>query len=521
MMTNTRPAAHVRSLRASRVAPALVSAVASLLVYWVTLHGTFVYDDTWVVNADPRLAHPAQWHEYWTKPYFSPVDKLYRPLTSMTFAIERWLMGPGAGSFHLVNVLLEACVAAAVAELTFRLAGVRAAWIAGLLFAVHPIHVEAVAGLVGRAELLCGLATICGLLAFLRGRLTAGKILFINLCFIVAVLSKEQGMLFPALILAAVPFRRSVAGAVDSRKATQWLAITLCYFLAAYVFFREKVIGFTWDRIFLEWVMNPMVRSRGLDRVLMPFVLIGRYLVLLVAPHRQCIDYGGYAIGWIARFNDPYLYLGILAVLAWLALLWWSARQRRWAVVFCLLGLALTYGMIGNIVELIGTIFGDRLVYMPSIFFLILLAIFLARLPTAALTALMTVLVFLGSWSTFAYARLWNTPEALFLQCVANQPAAERPYQALFSEYRSRKDWVGARRVAGEAVRAVPDCEQPYTMCIEADLALSDLADARQMYNMGMQACTGLDRLTIVLTGSTIPPEHGPAQRSTASTQPR
>lgn len=493
--------------------------MASLMVYWVTLHGTYIYDDRLVVLDDSRLAQPAQWHQFWTKPYLSGVDKLYRPLTSMSFAIQRWLLGPGAESFHLVNILLQACAAVAVAELALRLAGVRVAWIAGLLFAVHPVHVEAVAGLVGRAELFCALATTCGLCAFLRGTMTARRILFIDLCFVVAVLSKEQGMLFPALILAAFPLRRAMAGAAIGRKAAQWLAMSLVYLLAAYVFFRERVIGFSWDRIFLEWVMNPMVRSHGLDRAMMPFVLIGRYLALLVAPHRQSIDYGGYAIGWIARRNDPYLYLGICTVLMWFGMVWWSAQRRRWAVFFCLIGLALTYSMIGNIVALIGTIFGDRLIYLPSIFFLILAAIFLARLRIAALVPLLVILVALGGWCAVAYARLWNTPEALFRQCVANQPAAERPYETLYSQYRSEKDWTAARRVAGEAVRAVPDCQPPYTMCIESDVALGDVADARRMYNQGMGACTGFDRMMLVLAGSLIPPDRGSAQNSSATTQ--
>ena len=151
-------------------------------------------------------------------------------------------------------------MAAAVAELALRLAGVRVAWIAGLLFAVHPVHVEAVAGLVGRAELLCALATTCGPARSCEAG--SPRRILIDLCFVVAVLSKEQGMLFPALILAAVPLRRSTAGCGIGRKAAQWLAMSLVYLLAAYVFFREKVIGFSWDRTFLEWVMNPMAAAR-------------------------------------------------------------------------------------------------------------------------------------------------------------------------------------------------------------------------------------------------------------------
>src|SRR5439155_3187659 len=96
--------------------------------------------------------------------------------------------------FHLVNVLLNAVVCALVAELARRLliygsrdacvasahieqtgdAGV-AATIAGLLFVAHPIHVEAVANIVGRAELMCALGAIGAMVLFLHRPMTVAR----------------------------------------------------------------------------------------------------------------------------------------------------------------------------------------------------------------------------------------------------------------------------------------------------------------------------------------------------------
>ena len=73
-----------------------------------------------------------------------------------------------------------------------------------LLFAIHPVHVEAVAGLVGRAESICTLATFAGLCLCLRRPITPGRIAGIFGCFAVALLAKEQGVLFP--LLAALLF---------------------------------------------------------------------------------------------------------------------------------------------------------------------------------------------------------------------------------------------------------------------------------------------------------------------------
>src|SRR5690349_18318437 len=144
--------------------PVLGSALLAVAIYAVTLGGTYVYDDVKIVHHDPRVLEPGRWYQLWTEPFFErSVDKLYRPLVSTSFAVENYLHGDRPWIFHLVNILLHAAMSGAVALLAMRLAGVGAARIAGLLFAVHPVHVEAVAGLVGRAETACALAMVLGL----------------------------------------------------------------------------------------------------------------------------------------------------------------------------------------------------------------------------------------------------------------------------------------------------------------------------------------------------------------------
>src|SRR5436190_5468840 len=129
--------------------PAATAAVFSLLLYAITLGGTYVYDDFDILFNDARLRNPDQWKLYLTQSYNGGVDNLYRPLVSMTYAVQWWLHGDRPWAFHLVNILLHAGVCALVAELARRLSGTRAAYVAGLLFAALPIHVEAVANIVG------------------------------------------------------------------------------------------------------------------------------------------------------------------------------------------------------------------------------------------------------------------------------------------------------------------------------------------------------------------------------------
>src|SRR4051812_41502867 len=179
----------------------LTSALMAAAVYAVTLGGTYVYDDVKIVHHDPRVLEPALWYQLWTQPFFEKsVDKLYRPFVSTSFAIENYLHGDRPWVFHLINILLHAAVSGGVVLLGMRIAGLTVGWISGLLFAVHPVHLEAVAGLVGRAETACALAIVLGLYWFLgRGPLTFRRGIALCVCFIVALLSKEQGVLFPLL----------------------------------------------------------------------------------------------------------------------------------------------------------------------------------------------------------------------------------------------------------------------------------------------------------------------------------
>jgi len=139
----------------------LPAALLAVALYAVTLRGTFVWDDRFIAEDDPRLHDAAGWRAYFHEAYRpGAVDNLWRPLTSLSFWLQ-WRVGGAAWALHAVNIALHAGASAMVALLTRRLAGSAAAGIAaGLLFATHPVHVESVAYLVGRAESLCALGAL-------------------------------------------------------------------------------------------------------------------------------------------------------------------------------------------------------------------------------------------------------------------------------------------------------------------------------------------------------------------------
>jgi protein O-mannosyl-transferase len=491
-----------------RAGPALAAAALALALYAITLGGTYVYDDVFIVTEDERLHDPSRWGEYWTTDYFAGgLDKLYRPLVSLSYAVQWWLHGDRPWVFHAVNWVLHAVVSALVAELARRLAGAKAAYVAGLLFAAHPVHVEAVANVVGRSELMCAAGVLGALVLMARRPLTVGRAAGIYGCFVLALLSKEQGMLLPLILLLMAGARRVAGRERDApptgttpareRQVALWLAFLLCGTLAGYIVFRENMLRFWWDREQLDWVMNPLVRSRGADRWLMPLVLLGRYAALLVAPAKLSIDYGATVIGWEARWSDPYLWAGVVALGVWVALLVASVVRRAAAAAFCLLALAVTYGLVSNLPTLIGTIFNERLIYLPSAFFLVLLGIGAARLPRRATAAGLVVLLALASGRTFTYARRWNDRLAFYEASLRERPRGIQLYLLLSSEHRNRGELDRAEQVIAEARRVAPDYWLVYNYSALVALARNDLDQAVNYVDRSMALKSNMQAVMI------------------------
>lgn len=462
--------------------PALVAAALSLALYAVCIGGTYIYDDVRIARLDDRVQNPHLWKLYWTRDYFlGGVDNLYRPLVSMTYGAEWWLLGNRPWVFHLINVLLNAAAAAVVAELARRLAEFRVAMIAGVLFAVHPVHVEAVANIVGRAELLCALASVGALILFLRRPMTAGRALVIFLLFVVALLSKEQGMVLPLLILAlAIATGRKSESPLE-RQRLLLLVLLLSWGLVGFILLREYALPlkFEWDRTALDATINPLVSSTGSDRWLMPVELLGRYTQLLVAPWKLSIDYGEAVISSKVDWNLPYVYLGFVSLAVWAGLMWMAVRRRGWVAGFCLIATAITYAPVSNLL-IIGTNMNERLMYQPSIFFLILVSLGIARLPTRAAVAVVVVLGGLGALRSFTYARRWNDAMSFYATSLREQPRSIRLHLLLGQELRDSGRYDEALAVLNQAQELKPDYWMTYVRLGQVELARHRLDRAQE-----------------------------------------
>ncbi|MDW8262226.1 MAG: hypothetical protein RMJ35_06845, partial [Phycisphaerales bacterium] len=342
--------------------------------------------------------------------------------------------------------------------------------------AVHPIHSEVVACVVGRAESLCALAVI-GAIILLLGRLTTGRAVAIWLLAVISLLSKEHALILPLLLGLVVVF----AGIEGERRAGLLLAMLILWTWAGYIVFRESILKFWWDRSMLDWIVQPLIRAEGADRWLLPLAILGRYALLLVWPARLSIDYGVAVIEPAVSWTEPFLYLGALAAAGWLGLTIWAFLRRRREMLLALVALALSYGLIANVLTLIGAAMGERLIYLPSVFFLILVGFWLAHGRRIGF-GLALVAIALGSWRTFTYVARFDDRLAFYEYSAAVQPRSLKIRLLLASELKQRGELDRAAEVASGARELVPSASEAWLQSAVIALARNRFDEADEFF---------------------------------------
>lgn len=456
-------------------------ALVGMAVFALTLRGPYLYDDVPLLQEDPRVTTTGHFGLIWSRDYHfdlrtgdGSVDNLYRPLVTTTYHLQVARLGHGPLGLRLVNLLLYGVVCGLVTRLGVLLAGPVGGLVGGLFFAVHPVHAEVLATVVGRAELMAAAGVLGGLVLFLSRPLTHVRAAGVIFCGGLALLSKEQGLLMPALLLAAEPLRRRLHGptvpppggrpdpVAEARRPPvtpmQTLILGVCLSVAGYIVLREQVLGlkFAWDRSFLDPAVQPMVWSTPLDRVLMPLVLLGQAVVVLVAPLTLSLDYSGAAIGPHASPADPRLYLGLVAALAVAAAGGWSVRRRRWDVAFALAALSGSWLLVGNVLSLIGVNFAERLLFLPSAFAALLLGMLC---PLRSL-----VLTFVGAYLTLLAVQAvrhslhWSRPPLeVYAWTLERNPKSIRLYQLLADAQMKAGQLDAAADTIARGISTFPD----------------------------------------------------------------
>lgn len=347
-----------------------------------SLGNDFAYDDILVVERNEDIHNLRTLPGTFLKPYWpGPHGRalgLWRPLTTWVFGVQ-WALWQGSPvGFHVVNVLLKALAAVLVAVLLGRLMPAPAALLGGLIFAVHPVHVEAVANVVGMSELLAANLHLGACLVAVRspGRVGVRRLSVIGGLFLAAVLAKESAVTLPGAVLLIDAAGRELRIADLGRYLKRRMALYAVFAVVAAAFLagRVMVVGSVADP--LPPMGAEILASGDVPRVWTVMSTWPEVFRLLFFPLDLSVDYTPRVIpvsfGWTSRNG-----LGVVLALTALGVAWATWRSgpmiRRClsarAAGFGVMWFVITAAPTANLFFLTGVLLAERTLFLPSVGF--------------------------------------------------------------------------------------------------------------------------------------------------------
>jgi tetratricopeptide (TPR) repeat protein len=431
---------------------ALIVAVLGFLLYSNTFHHLYVLDDYPTIKENkltkkgfegiPEIIKNSYWYGNDGKN-----DMFYRPLSVVMFAIEWqfWPDNPSAG--HIINVLLYA-LTGFILFFTLRKLfinqSVLVPFAASLLFIAHPLHTEVVANIKSRDEIMNFLFFIMSLYTLLdyarKGSLTS--LIVSVICFFLALLCKESAIIY----LFVFPVALFYYTELDFKKN----AITMVWFAGAatiYMIIRASILDKQLLGDVVSIIDNTVVKSDYPHRFATAMTIIGTYIKLLFFPHPLVYDYS-YATFPIVGLSNIW---ALLSIGVYAALGYYMIRNflKKDTIVFSLIIYMLPVILVSNIFFLTRSTAAERMLYVPSLGYVIILVLLLARYfktdivksnfhnvstlikNNTKLFAVVGILLVAYSFKSYKRAAVWKDNITLFktdLQYIPNSARAQYSY---------------------------------------------------------------------------------------------
>jgi tetratricopeptide (TPR) repeat protein len=351
-----------------------------------------------------------------------------------------------------------------------------------LLFSVHPIHVEAIANIVGRAEILAALFTFLALwLTTMTGEWRVGGRIIspapavtrlaswgAAAALFLALGSKEVALAAPLLMMALEILLRprrpgqGVAWWLDRAAALAPMALAML----AYLIMRVRALELLFSLQPTHPSDNPLLLMEGVERAATALGLIARYVALLLYPIGLSADYSGPVISaeqGLLAFRPLF---GTLILLGCIACLLYAARSPLRA--FASLLFLCPYLVVGNLLFDVGTIFAERLMYMPSAGFCLMLSLLLGAAGMGAndrpelfsrSLASAALFVLVAGLAVACWARCldWRDDESLFLAAMRAQPDSPRASFIVGKRLRERGERQRALELFERSIELFPE----------------------------------------------------------------
>ncbi len=361
----------------TRLRAAFFVVFLSLTAYGNSLGNGFAYDDDGIITQNPVVV-TGDWGaalggSWWPDPLDG--TGLYRPLTLVSLVAEWQLFHGDPLGFHLLNVVFHTLASLLVFALLLALGSIPGALAGGVLFAIHPVHTEAVANVVGRAELYSAVFFLAACLLYLRGRSWTGwarpvRLLALGALYFLALSAKEIAVTLPGILLLLEAREFTATKTSSERSGSFFLRVIreegatfalLGVALAAYLGLRFFALG-----AIVGELPAPLFLVIGSEaRILTALALWTQYLRLFLFPLDLAVDYDP-GVYFPSEGLDGPVVLGAMILVGLLFLAKWSWRSHP-SISLGIGWFFLAILPVSNLFFATGVLLAERTLYLPSV----------------------------------------------------------------------------------------------------------------------------------------------------------
>lgn len=439
----------------------LLILLAVFTVYHAALFCGFVYDDSYLITQNPFIRDfkfiPQMFAMDVTEmtPYQS-ASGYYRPFSMAVLPILYSLFKLAPFGWHAFSLLLHALNSILIFYILRRLlSDPRAAFFGALVFAVHPVHVEAVVPVYNYMGVLSSCFVFGAVLAWMKYRsseqLRYGIVAV--LCYFGAVFSKEDAIVLPALLLVYDVFffkvRFPIAWLKIFSDSIPFGVVAILYLAMRLLFVERGAALGLWD---IDNKFNLVAATGWFERVGLLIQVYAEYLRMLVWPGTLTVFHS------LPKLILPSMMAGLYSatIITALFLVW---RFRRYKIIlFEAVWFLITSFLISNLIP-IGGLFAERLMYLPSAAFAFLCAWALERSLQSSraskyVLALCVLTVLTAySWRTWAAVPVWKNNVTLWSHAATLAPDRSLPHLNLAEALFERGEYAAAAKEYEIALR--------------------------------------------------------------------
>jgi len=389
----------------------IVGGVA-VFVYLGALWNGFALDDVSIIATNPWVHRWAELWQAFGQPYWPPWlgAAMYRPLPVASYALD-WQTS-SVMWMHAVNLAWHAGTTIAVAAFLLRLTeSNRAALLGGMVFAVHPLHVEAVANIVGRAELMAALFTVLAVYAALE----RDRLWWSLAALVLGLLCKETAATAPALVawgwmlgFGRPPRRRMIAYAVG------WGAVALAYLAVRWTILHPYAR--------MEHLAAVFIEASPLAVRLTTIAALTDITRLLVFPLVLRVDYSPAERTLVTSPLDGRFLAGVACFVIWAALLAVAWRRGRRVEAFGLGWIAIAFLPVANLFFPTGVLVAERTLYLPTVGLALAVGAFMQRVPTRWYWVGLGCATLCGGLRTWLRVPVWRNSRTVALSVLDDSP---------------------------------------------------------------------------------------------------